>query len=343
MSSKAKNGLQKSALKDDSVFKQSIELFLEDMKLFLSSPKEVLIPSKLFVLKNIASTVPDLQLLFNPTDLGNLALGFMRALPMEHKKENLYLEELKLIRNFVSGPVGEQPQSLCIIMPTILDYLKTYLTNIENNSMTEPYICISILLELLRILQKSKDQVEIVWEYHRIIPELTLVVYRIQQHKFGETVLLEPSDEIIQFFKVNPLRDATMCFWTIFYVLTEEQIGKFLSGFDRSKIKSLLFKIMKICSNALCIKLFSDIWVVMLMVEHCLIFKLLKQISSVLQDSFSKELFDFELWHQFFELGVSLATSQVLKSTSSTKARQTFLKSNYGEIRSEIFEHIGKL
>ena len=66
-------------------------------------------------------------------------------------------------------------------MPSVLEALKHHLSNIESGELMEPYLCVSILTELLDIVQHEEDP-EVIWDFTQILPEVALVSLRVQQH-----------------------------------------------------------------------------------------------------------------------------------------------------------------
>jgi len=297
-----------------------------------------LLPSQSYLVRNFPELLQELEKVFTPEELAHVAGRLLEAIPTVAKQT---LDKLNLIRNLLDGQVGQHPESRAVVVPIILKTLKTHLREIDQGSLTEPYLCMAILSKMLAIMQKKENIGETkAWAIEQIVEEVIHAVRLIQRYNQGEIQLTKPTDTVISTTRLDLQMHPVTVLWTILFSMTKEEITSELKGKDAAKQLCMIEELLQIGKSTLQTKVFPDLWISMNFLQLAVTGKLLGILLDFVTDFVSTagapEADRSRLGFLYLEDCLLMLMHEYLQLEKFSKQKRQFIEKRHGDLRAPL-------
>lgn len=317
-------------------------------------------PSQSYIIRGYPDYVRDLEGVFTASEVGHLVKELLLAIP---PVANHNVNKLQLLRNLLPV-VADNTESRHIVFPVMISIIQSHIRNFEA-SLTEPYLCLASLMPMLTVTQhKANFAPEKTWEYTALLPHLITLCLKVQQAHVGDAVLKAPPDTILQSCKVDMLLDSNTVLWSILQSLSDDQLDKFVdslplnsNGKEEEGDKArLISDLLTVCTNAVHLKFYPELWVLMTMTQLSLTERLLSRLARPIQSLLSsssssasssssgtstsaKDMAHHAVFTKYFELCLLLLSCEGLALEKFSSKKRQFIESRYGDLRLKLTGH----
>jgi hypothetical protein len=318
----------------------------------------LLLTSQSYLVRNYMDCLRDLQNIFNPAELANI----LRELITSITSSTQNIDKLHLIRNLLAinnpGTNSAEQNNVsalhteaarAILFPVFIQTIAFHLRSIDSNQLSEVYLCLAILMNMLQIVQaeqiaenisqNSQSNIESakIYNFTALLQVLVHLINQLQLFQAGEIILKPASESILASCKVDVAVDSITCLFTILHALTDIQYSNFLNSFSPDKFLKFNFELFSVCKNILTAEIYPELWIVLQMFELALITRVLRQFSVILHSKYST-LDYLRLYNLFFSICFALLASEQLKLEGFSSRKKDFISTRYGDIRKELIE-----
>ncbi|BFZ10880.1 hypothetical protein BsWGS_13919 [Bradybaena similaris] len=304
-------------------FRENLNKIFEAFGKVVSSHESELQKVQEHLLNNLHKAYVPLLLIISNIDLAQLVVFILTKINL-HQGEHVIKAKTNLIKNTINSQLILDNASREMMLPLILNHLKTCLINHQHLELTA-----NTLGDLLTTVYKLKETTDVTDEVTKIIQGVFDVTVRTlgtcheKRKKSARSLLVACLTEMLRlmhdFAKHSSLRGRLST------VIMPMKAG--------TASKEFLYRIMMVFRNLVKADDLPSDWTTMRMIINSVMLTSITYIAEDLTVNFHGPDFDRELWYNFFLLSVDFITQPALQLEKYSAAKSSQIRRKYKDMR----------
>lgn len=292
-------------------FAESIRELLQDIIYMMSSRNDEFLREQGACLKYFPSTIPDILLIFDKSELSNILCDLLNNIP----SGRLTKQKMMTINDIVHSKLFFYPECRQIMLPIITSQVKSLF-----EAKDEVELCIKILSDIMELLFRKDIGVTTSDISEVIQADLRTV---IQSH--------------IKMERDNPQSSHLVAvLLDIFRQMTPDHYMNYIRGFTTNfDVLDFLMEILVVFKELVSNSVFPKDWCDMIMLQNSIILKSLRYFSHTIRDCFFQK-FEHDAWNNFFHCAIAFMTQDTLQLENFSFNKRMRIIHQYKDMRREM-------
>jgi len=294
-------------------------------------------------LNHFPSVIDHLLTIFEPSEVGVIAAGFLDVVPVSGLTNQISNDKLALVQHICKGPIFKDSGARQSVLKAILDTLEDFMNpseetekkampkklqsilGVDSTKKSFDEVCVQIMLSMLQVVQEDDDKL-CVEKMTKLLPFLVNYV-----NKRLQRIDVSAAGEDGDIFNEHLSNGAT-CLFSLLYLMDQDQYKEYVQG----NAGEMLLEMITCLYTMLNVRaVYPSVWLVFHVFQSEVTTKILEWTNRYMLEEMSGNAeedialaMSNSLWRMVYETGLAIITSDVLEAEGSNANKISLLINN---------------